>query len=41
MNKKNILITGSDGFIGSNLLVRLSEKGHKVETFTKKIILMN
>ena len=36
MNKKNILITGSDGFIGSNLLVRLSEKGYKVETFTKK-----
>ncbi len=36
MSNKNILITGSDGFIGSNLSIRLLEKGYYVETFTKK-----
>ena len=36
MTNKNILITGSDGFIGSNLSIRLLEKGYCVETFTRK-----
>lgn len=36
MNKKNVLITGSNGFIGSNLRIKLIEKGYNVETFTKK-----
>ena len=36
MSNKNILITGSDGFIGSNLSIRLLEKGYYIETFTKK-----
>ena len=29
-NMKNVLITGGAGFIGSNLAVKLIEKGYKV-----------
>ena len=41
MNKKNVLITGSNGFIGSNLRIKLIEKGYNVETFTKKNTIKN
>ena len=36
MNKKNILITGSEGFIGSNLSIKLIEDGYQVYSFSKK-----
>ena len=36
MKNKNILITGSEGFIGFNLKIRLIEKGFNVLEFKKK-----
>ena len=36
MIRKNILITGSKGFVGLNLSTRLIEKKYRVITFSKK-----
>lgn len=41
MNKKNILITGSEGFIGSNLSIKLIENGYQVYRFSKKNNIQN
>ena len=37
MDKKNILITGVKGFIGSNLFMYLKKKGYKVFGVSKKL----
>ena len=38
MNKKNVLITGSNGFIGSNLRIKLIENGYQCLDIHKKIL---
>ena len=36
-----VLVTGSNGFIGKNLVFRLNEMNIEVKTFTRKTQLMN
>ena len=41
MKKKNCLVTGSLGYIGSKLVLALEEKGNKVKGFDRPLDIRN